>query len=56
MHPHVGRAICADVLLINHNLQLRGGGGGGGSKVKSWNHDFEITGDPKGPPRGSTFW
>ena len=19
-------------------------------------HDFEITGDPKGPPGGSTFW
>ena len=22
---------------------------------KSWKHDFEITGDPKGPPGGSTF-
>ena len=25
------------------------------SCVKSWKHDFEITGDPKGPPSGSTF-
>ena len=24
--------------------------------LKSWKHDFEITGDPKGPPSGSTFW
>ena len=23
---------------------------------KSWKHDFEITGDPKCPPVGSTFW
>ena len=23
---------------------------------KSWKHDFEITGDPKGLPSGSTFW
>ena len=23
---------------------------------KSWKHDFEITGDPKFPPGGSTFW
>ena len=23
---------------------------------KSWKHDSEITGDPKGPPIGSTFW
>ena len=32
---------------------LRGGGVQG---LKSWKHDFEITGDPKGPPSGSTFW
>ena len=24
--------------------------------LKSWKHDFEITGDPKGPPSGSNFW
>ena len=23
---------------------------------KSWKHDFEITGDTKFPPGGSTFW
>ena len=22
---------------------------------KSWKHNFEITGDPKGPPSGPTF-
>ena len=37
-----------------------GGGGGGGAwefqGQKSWKHDFEITGDPKYPPGGSTFW
>ena len=28
-----------------------------GTKVKkSWKHNFEITGDPKGPPNGSIFW
>ena len=32
------------------------GGGGGVQGLKSWKHDFEITGDPKGPPIGSTFW
>ena len=30
--------------------------GGGVQGLKSWKHDFEITGDPKGPPIGSTFW
>ena len=37
---------------------LRGGGGGGAGVQgqKSWKHDFEITGDPKGPPSGSTSW
>ena len=24
--------------------------------LKSWKHDFEIAGDPKGTPSGSTFW
>ena len=33
----------------------KGGGGGGVQGLKSWKHDFEITGDPKGPS-GSTFW
>ena len=28
---------------------------GGVQGQKSWKHDFEITGDPKGPPSGSTF-
>ena len=38
-------------------LVVKGGGGGGEVKgLKSWKHDFEITGDPKGPPIGSTFW
>ena len=23
---------------------------------KGWEHDFEITSDPKGPQRGTTFW
>ena len=23
---------------------------------KRWKHDFEMTGDPNGPPSGSTFW
>ena len=23
---------------------------------KVWEHDFEITGDPKGSRRGPTFW
>ena len=23
---------------------------------RSWKHDFEITGDPKGPTSGSNFW
>ena len=32
------------------------GGGGGVQGQKRWNHDFEITGDPKGTPSGSTFW
>ena len=32
------------------------GGGGGVQGQKSWKHDFEITGDPKVPPSGSTFW
>ena len=27
----------------------------GGGRVHGWKHDFEITGDPKGPPIGSTF-
>ena len=31
---------------------MGGGGGGGGEGHKSWKHDFEIIGDPKGP----TFW
>ena len=30
--------------------------GGGVQGQKSWKHYFEITGDPKGPPSGSTFW
>ena len=36
---------------------LKGGGGGReGPRSESWKHDFEITGDPKGRPSGSTFW
>ena len=30
--------------------------GGGVQGQKSWKHYFEITGDPKGSPSGSTFW
>ena len=37
----------------SHNLTLKGGGG---PRSESWKHDFEITGDPKGPPSRSTFW
>ena len=33
----------------------KGGGGGGVQSKKSWKHDFGTTGDPKGPPIGSTF-
>ena len=29
---------------------------GGDQGQKCWKHDFDITGDPKGPPSGSTFW
>ena len=29
--------------------------GSGVKGQKSFKHDFEITGDPKGPPSGSTF-
>ena len=38
---------------IDITSDLRGGGVQG---QKSWKHDFEITGDPKGPPSGSTIW
>ena len=39
------------------SIRLKGGGGGGGVQgQKSWKHDFEITGNPKGPFSGSTFW
>ena len=24
--------------------------------MEAWEHDFEITSDPKGPQRGPTFW
>ena len=41
---------------LEYDLKGGGGGGGGGQGLKSWKHDFEITGDPKGPPSGSTFW
>ena len=42
--------------IFGHLLDglLRGGGGVQGQK--SWKHDFEIIGDQKGPPSGSTFW
>ena len=36
---------------IKDSSRLRGVQG-----QKSWNHYFEITGHPKGPPSGSTFW
>ena len=43
--------------LSQNQLCLRGGGGGGGVQgQKSWKHDFEIAGDPKGSLSGSTFW
>ena len=29
---------------------------GGVQGQKSWKHNFEITGEPKGPTGGSTFW
>ena len=29
---------------------------GGVQGQKTWEHDFEITSDPKGPQRGPTFW
>ena len=36
------------------SLQFTFKGGGGVQGQKSCKHDFEITGDPKGPPSGST--
>ena len=45
-------------LVVFCSYYLRGGGGGGGGGVQgqiSWKYDFETTGDPKGPPSGSTF-
>ena len=45
------------IVHIHKNSQIKGGGGGGGVQgQKSWKHDFEITGDPKVPPSGSTIW
>ena len=43
-------------LSVKHRNLGGGGGGGGVQGQKSWKHDFEIIGDPKGPPSGSTFW
>ena len=44
---------CTHILYIIDTIHLRGGG----SKVtKNWEHDFKITGEPIGPPSGSTFW
>ena len=43
----------ANISTIIANYQ---GVKGGVQGQKSWNHDFEITSDPKGPPSGSTFW
>ena len=40
--------------MFKYNLIKRGGGGVQGQI--SWKHDFDITGDPKVPPSGSTFW
>ena len=42
-------------IYISAPSTLRGQGGGV-QGLKSWKHDFEITGGPKGPPSGSTFW
>ena len=38
------------------SLVIKGGGGGGLQGQKSCKHDFEIIGDPKVSPSGSTFW
>ena len=43
---------CFSVYKLGHITGLSGGGVQG---QISWKHDFEITGDPKGPPSGSTF-
>ena len=42
----------AAVNKINNGLR----GGGGVQGQESLKHDFEITGDPKGPLSWSTFW
>ena len=39
--------------LVRESFDLGGGGVSQGQKI--WNHDFEIIGDPKGPPSGSTL-
>ena len=42
-----------ELRLKDHVSALRGGGVQG---QISWKHNFEITGDPKDPPSGLTFW
>ena len=47
---------CSGVNCFGVNCQytsLGGGGGMGSPRSKSWKLDFEITGDPTGPPYGS---
>ena len=51
----VANRMVAYIILECSSLVWGGGGGGGVQGLKSWKHDFEITGDPKGPPSVSTF-
>ena len=58
IHGHFGQIVRYGLqICFAHHLHKGGGGGGGGVQdQKSWKHDFEIAGDPKGSLSGSTFW
>ena len=57
-HPIYLGAIVSTLLHFGHNLLHTSGSqcvrGRGVQGQKSWKHDSEITGDPKGPSSGST--
>ena len=49
------KGTCFKGVYLSANL-LKGTCLRGGKGKNSWKHDIEITGDPKGPSSGSTFW
>ena len=56
MQENIGKKTCKTQVANGiPKVFLFKGGGGGVQGLKSWKHYFEITGDPKGPPSGSTF-